>query len=468
MKEDPILGIQMSPISMLHEGSDHVYSLLKDEAGLNAVFIYCSTYQIWGWDRHKRGKLADDHGVPPPDFDYCDTRNTWFTAHPHYYRHSPAFHSDDEGKRFADRDVFAEALEKTEEHGFQVYARALEAENGSPIITGWNQVCAVDCFGRTSKRPCPNNPTYIAWWLSTVEDLFKSYHGLAGLKYGEERPGPLSLALFNGPGFWYSHLAPDCFCGHCQRRLAEKGFDPERAKQGYRKLVELRQGLHEGTADRRDGALVTALRILFQYPEVIAHNQEYMQSHEDLHARMAGAVHTFKPSALFGLHIYQGATAWDFVHRASLDFQEMANYVDFLKPVIYQTVAGPRMKGYLDAVKDGIFSDFEPEFALQLLYGLQGFKGPAYDRIETEGFSVDYVYQETKRCVEGLGGKALTLAGPGFDIGGPSELDSPDIVYETISACFDAGAEGLIVSREYDEMQRPRLQAVGKAIAKRF
>ena len=466
MSTDRILGIQMSPISMLHEGAEHVYKLLSEEAGLNAVFTYCSTYQIPHWNRHETGNYATDHGVDPPDFDYRETRNTWFDPNPEYYGQAPFIRSDDAGKRFTDRDVFTEQLEQADKYGFKVFARALEAEYGCDVVPGWAQVCTVDCYGKTTHRPCPNHPGYQAFWVAVMEDLFKSYPNLAGFKFGAERPGPVALSMFNGKGHWYAKLRPDCFCPHCRARMENAGYDMERARQGYRKLYEYTWGLTEGSGDTRDGVFTRCMRILMEYPEIFAHNRLFLQGLEELHARLSGVVHNIKPDALFGLHIYQGATAWDFMHRAAIDFREMAEYVDFLKPVIYQSVAGPRFRKYIDSVKDGVFADFGPEFATELLYRIQGYTGPPYDELAEKGFDVDYVYQECKRCVEGLNGKALTLAGPGFDITGPSKLDTPERVFDTISACFEAGTDGLIVSREYDEMQRPHLQAVGKAIAK--
>lgn len=460
----PILGIQMSPISLLREGSDDVMGWLREEAGMNALFTYSSTYQIPHWERHLKGQLATDHGGPAADFDYAQTRQTWFDPDPRYYAGRRFRRSDDTGKLLLDRDVFSESFEAAERHGFRIFGRALEAEFGAHVIPGWAQLCTVDCYGAATHRPCPNHPEYRAFWASALEDLFKSYPNLAGFKFGAERPGPLFLAMFNGPGFWYWKLRPDCFCGHCCERMQSRKIDPERAREGSRRLYEYTRGLREGTADRRDGALTGCLRILIQYPETLAHHREFLMSLEDLHAWLSGIVHAVRAEALFGLHVYQPVTAFDFVHRATLDYRRMGEYVDFLKPVLYRHAAGPRMAEYLASVEDSVFSDFDPELLPTLLYSIHGFEGPPRHELREKGFDRSYVFNETKRCVDGLAGRALTLAGPGFDIGGPSRFDSPESVYESIAACFEAGADGLIVSREYDEMQRPHLQAVGRAI----
>ena len=40
----------------------------------------------------------------------------------------------------------------------------------------------------------------------------------------------------------------------------------------------------------------------------------------------------------------------------------------------------------------------------------------------------------------------------------------PEKVYECVRKAFQAGASGIVVSREYEEMRVPNLRAVGRAI----
>jgi len=40
----------------------------------------------------------------------------------------------------------------------------------------------------------------------------------------------------------------------------------------------------------------------------------------------------------------------------------------------------------------------------------------------------------------------------------------PQKVYECVLKSFEAGAAGIVVSREYEEMRVPNLQAVGRAM----
>jgi hypothetical protein len=54
--------------------------------------------------------------------------------------------------------------------------------------------------------------------------------------------------------------------------------------------------------------------------------------------------------------------------------------------------------------------------------------------------------------------------GVGFDIPGQAAPSDPETVCEATRKVFQAGAAGLIISREYDEMRVPNLRAVGRAV----
>jgi hypothetical protein len=53
--------------------------------------------------------------------------------------------------------------------------------------------------------------------------------------------------------------------------------------------------------------------------------------------------------------------------------------------------------------------------------------------------------------------------GIGFNLpgGGP---DDPEAIYQCVRRAFDAGAGGIVVSREYEELTVPNLKAVGRAV----
>ena len=79
--------------------------------------------------------------------------------------------------------------------------------------------------------------------------------------------------------------------------------------------------------------------------------------------------------------------------------------------------------------------------------------------------SQEYVHHEVKRCVDGAAGKAKVYAGIGFDVptytatGMEKFSGSPENVTKAVRRAIDAGANGVVASREYDEMTLPNLRA---------
>ena len=62
--------------------------------------------------------------------------------------------------------------------------------------------------------------------------------------------------------------------------------------------------------------------------------------------------------------------------------------------------------------------------------------------------------------------KTKIYTGIGFDVPwGNHHIDAdPEAVYQCVRKAFEAGANGIVVSREYEEMRVPNLKAVGRAM----
>jgi hypothetical protein len=151
----------------------------------------------------------------------------------------------------------------------------------------------------------------------------------------------------------------------------------------------------------------------------------------------------------------------------------MPDHVDFIKPILYHDILGPRLeKGYLEPLRQSALAELAPEQSLALFYSLFGHDPQAQPSLErlAEGLSPEYVYRETKRAVDGAAGRAAVYSGIGLDIpkGGGWGTDvwksDPDEVYEAVSRAFDAGASGVVASREYEEISISSLKAVGRAV----
>jgi hypothetical protein len=91
----------------------------------------------------------------------------------------------------------------------------------------------------------------------------------------------------------------------------------------------------------------------------------------------------------------------------------------------------------------------------------------SYAEIPFTGLSSDYVFRETKRCVEGAKG-TKTLIWPGIDIDIPTEANqskcTPQGTRDAVLAAFRGGAHGVILSRKYSEMKLANLSGAGAAI----
>ncbi|HWH68210.1 MAG TPA: hypothetical protein VNT26_02440, partial [Candidatus Sulfotelmatobacter sp.] len=87
------------------------------------------------------------------------------------------------------------------------------------------------------------------------------------------------------------------------------------------------------------------------------------------------------------------------------------------------------------------------------------------DELAAAGLSPDYVRRETQRALAGVQGKCRIL--PGIDIGIPtgknSRHASSEDTYAATLAALQAGAQGVILSRKYSEMQLANLSAAGRA-----
>ena len=465
---EPFVGVQLGAHSVFDEGADHALDLLQETAGINAVLVYSHTYQGFAKERAVTA-LAPDHGVPVRDPASRNLPRVWVTPHAEYYAGTFLGHPRTPGEvEYADRDVLAELVEPTQRRGIKLYARILEGFGPklAALVPNWPKALDVDVYGSIGQRPCWNNPAYRNWWLSTVEDLFKSYP-LDGLQFGAERVGPL-------PGVLFRAIVPTCFCQHCQDRNRARGIDIDRARAGYRQLYELMSGLWDGEPPPLDGVLVTVLRILLRHPEVLSWEYQWRRAKEEVDALVYGAIKAIKPAAQVGRHIDHQGSTWDPIYRAEMSYDEIANYCDFLKPIVYHDIAGPRIRWWLvDRLHKGLLGEFSQESILELFYNVMGYDKraePSLGELDSRGLSPDYVYRETRRTVEGVRGKVPVYAGLGFDV--PWARDGawegfssdPETVYQATLKAFDAGASGIVISREYDEMRVHNLRAVGRAV----
>jgi hypothetical protein len=294
-----------------------------------------------------------------------------------------------------------------------------------------------------------------------MDDLFRSYE-LDGIQWGAERQGPLMNVILP-----WNNNPPTCFCEFCRARGKAHGIDAERARKGYEELYNFVQGQMAGQPKPADGVFVGFLRVMIRYPEILSWEYQYRLAREEILQAMNQRVKSVKPAAQVGWHVDHQPSSWDIVYRAELSYAEMAPYSDFIKFIAYHDVLAPRIRNwYLARFQRTILSEVPLEDSLDLYYELFGYDKNAEPKLEEltrKGFSPDYVYRETKRSVASAAGKTKIYPGIGFDVPGSPPAD-PEKIYEATIKAFDAGASGIVVSREYEEMRVPNLKAVGRAV----
>jgi len=459
---DNLVGIQMGPHTMLDEGIEHTLDLCQETASIDTVFTYC--YSYGGDVRKPLAWLATDHGVPVIDQRTRKLPNVWVRQHEQYWKNTSLRHPKvDSTFAYHDRDLFAEMVKPLRARKMKVYPRILEA--GGRGIENFSKVVTVNVYGKPTTTGCWNHPEYKAFWNATVEDLFRSYD-VDGFQWGAERASPLTNVIQNG-----NENSATCFCQYCRARGKAHGIDAERARKGFEDLLVYVQGMRAETLKPADGAAAAFLRILMRYPEVLAWDYQYRLAREEIMKGMYDTIKAIKPSAPVGWHVDHWATSMDMVARAAMSYAEMAPWSDYLKVVVYHAVTAPRTRGWVANDQKSVLSQLTLPEALDLHYELFGYDKRVEARADEpiKGGTPDYVYRETKRSVASAEGKTKIYPGIGFNLppaGTPPNVptDDPETIYQCVMKAYQAGANGIVVSREYEELTVPNLRAVGRAV----
>lgn len=461
------VGVHVAAHSFYDEGIDHCLDFLQETASVNTLFVTSNSY----YGAMFRPKEAQgDHGVPIRDGTGRKVTKIFFKPNERCYASTPLRHKPlDPALEYAGREVFVDIAEAARRRGMRIFERLYEPGGEGLIqnVAGSERIRTVDVFGKPGSKPCWNHPDYLNWVSASVRDLFSSYR-LDGIQYGAERNGPLSRLIDWGKE------NPTCFCDFCQRRAKQEGVDFERARKGLIEMTNYIRSLEQGGKAGSDGALVGFLRIVMQYPEIFAWEHMHYRAGEELHQRLYEAVKAVSPTAHVGRHIDHSQCSWDLFYRAALPYARMTPCSDFLKISTYQDILGPRLASRLqDGYCRHILRELSPQQALSLFYAVMGHDPqiePPFDKLSDAGLSPEYVYRETKRAVDGVAGKSAIYSGIAIDIprganwGTEASPSDPEEVDRAVRRAFDAGASGIVICREYEEMRAPSLRAIGRAL----
>ena len=175
-----------------------------------------------------------------------------------------------------------------------------------------------------------------------------------------------------------------------------------------------------------------------------------------------------KPSADVGWHVDHQPSSWDLVYRAELSYAEMAPHSDFIKFIGYHNVLSPRIRDwYLRAFRSRSSASSRSRRRSSSTTTCSATTSGSSRRSVSWASAASRPTTscaKRKRSVASAKGKTKIYTGIGFDVPG-SPRDDPDTIYQATLNAFTAGAHGIVVSREYEEMKVENLRAVGRAMA---
>ena len=190
-------------------------------------------------------------------------------------------------------------------------------------------------------------------------------------------------------------------------------------------------------------------------------------SRHEFQAAIYRRVKSVNSALQVGWHAWQNVSFSPF-QRAEENLADVAGFSDFIRPALYNNVAGGRFLSFVKGARGSVFGDLPPEVTLDVLYRELNYDGEApYEKLAATGLSAEYVERETRRAVDGVTGHPVQIW-PGVDIDVPVEKGegrcTPESVGRAVKAAFKGGAQGIILSRNYTEMKPENLSGAGAAL----
>ena len=445
------IGTPVLPVYLYEKGIADAFDEMQELCDINTVMTFSHTHVA---RQYRAGfePLKDEHGNEITD--------VFVKTHQKYYA-NPALMGKNPDAKYADRDLLDEMHEAAVPRNMDIYARILEPYVITGAIPGFEAFAEVNTQGEKGKHVCYNHPEYIRYWHSVIDDLIISHPYLKGFKFGQERGGPMFASL--------SGNSATCFCEHCQKLARDRKIDVEEARNGMIAFKTFADKVKNENYEPIDGYFVSFMRILAEYPDVLAWEKFWMDSREQQRKRMYKQIKELNPKVQVGWHIDHGMT-WDLITRTFWDYSKMGPYSDWLSTAVYFDSMGRRSMQHFDKFyKKILFADADVKYSYPMYLSMLGYDPEIEPPLEAHrahdtSFSSDYVYRECKRAVEAVGGAAKVYARPGFDMPGYDCNVQPNDTYQAAMKALEAGVDGVWVGREWDELKKENAEAFGRAI----
>ena len=438
MTQNRLIGAYMEPSDAVKNDMSQFLDRFQETARLQSVFFRAYVFEF------------DPAGVDRP----C-IGGAYFTIHPECYEGT--FMRDFQAE---EGDVLASVVEEAERRGLHVYVYFFPAKTPPSRIPGYERILEVDVYGNPASFACWRNPDYRQHILGAARDILTNYP-ILGLMWGAERCGPLGWMVLKGP----ARMTPACFCGHCCRAAEERGIDPERAREAWRKLSELFSSVLARDMPS-EGVFINFWRILLRYPEVLQWEALWWDGKSSIQREIHAIAKSVRGELVVGHHMWHRGRAFSPFNRAALDYEEISEFADFVKPAMFSNPAPFRFKEQADGLASSILGDLTHDEVARTLFRFLGYDPECdYEQLPSHRFSPRYVYREVEIAKKVLGDRIPVYAGLCCHTyrGYPGTQDvTPEVVIAELRAASQAGADGVI----YDSIgQRPEIsKAIGEAL----
>ena len=464
-----LVAIQVDSTAAAADGIENVLDAVQQRAAVNTLLID----SFWFGADVSRAKLAELSRKRPlqaPDSTLVGGRVGFVNSK---YYSDARLDLSALGSTPGVPDILAAYTSAARRRGIRVFA--LVKDELPEMAGGYEKLREQDFNGQAAETSCKANPYYRALATGAAEDLIRSYD-VDGIMYMVERQGAFTDTLglrFRGlrrglPG------SRTCFCSYCRETGKKAGINVDRAIKGF---GELEKFTAAGRARRRpvDGYYVSLWRLILRFPELLAWEHFWHENTRQLYRMMYDKVKSVRSNVLYGMHVWPNISMNPLL-SAETDFAELGQYNDFIKMALYRNAGGPRMASYVESAGQTMFGDLPPEEVLEFHYRVLNYKEAPLSQVRQTGLKGDFVYRQTKRAVDGAKGtNAMILAGLDVDIPvtqldmGAADLrtaarNSRADVKDAVTQAFKAGVPGIVISRDYAEMDLENLSGVGDAI----
>jgi hypothetical protein len=207
--------------------------------------------------------------------------------------------------------------------------------------------------------------------------------------------------------------------------------------------------------------------VLLEFPEILLLEKHWIERNKDLDRELYGVTKWCNPNLEFGLNVWN-RNHFNPIRKAQWPWAEVVDYADWVKPITYQHQSGQIYVKEMTELHKNVLRDFTPQELTPLMHKMLGLEEAGWDDLVAKGMGArSYVGGQCRATVKALEGKLPVYMGVGVDAPRVTEDQAkctPEIVYESVLATYEAGGAGVIFSPNYASMNLSNLDGAARAL----